>query len=205
MLSGIWGKKIGITQLFYKDKVVPVTAIDVGNWVVTNIKTEDRDGYNALQVGRVRNKYVGEKPLKSWLKNLKQYFTVVREIKVDASPEGISLGDEISFYDKLKQGGFVDVFGISKGRGFAGVVKRHGFAGPPASHGATMGKKPGSIGHLTASGRVFKGKSMPGHLGAKKTAMKNLEVVEIKSDGPVIFVKGSIPGHTGSLVFIRKV
>ena len=128
----------------------------------------------------------------------------MREIRVDELPKNIKIGKEVDFYDQLEPGKTVDVFGITKGRGFAGVMKRHGFAGPPASHGATMGRKTGSIGHMAACGRVMKGKKMPGHMGVKKRVMKNLEIIEIKKDGPVVLVKGSVPGYAGSLVFIRK-
>jgi len=204
MLSGLWGKKIGITQVFHNDKVIPVTVIDVGNWVITDIKTVDRDGYNAIQVGAVRKRYAGEKATIQWVRNPKEYFTVLREIRVDVLPENIKIGKEVDFYDQLEPGKTVDVFGITIGRGFAGVIKRHSFRGPPASHGSTMGRRPGSIGHMRARGRVIKGKRMPGHLGVQKCVMKNLEIVEVKKDGPVVLVKGSVPGYAGSLVFIRK-
>lgn len=203
MVSGIWGKKIGMTQVFNKDQAIPVTVVDVGNWIVTGFKTQERDGYNAIQVGCIKKRYVDEAPHSSWIKKPKTYFTHVREIPAAQLPEGIKVGKPIDFFNQWKEGESVDVFGVSRGRGFAGVVKRHGFAGARASHGSTMGKRPGSIGNITACGRVFKGKKMPGHMGATSHVMKNLDVVEVKQDGPVILVKGSVPGHSGSLLYLR--
>lgn len=203
MVSGIWGKKIGMTQVFDKDRAVPVTVVDVGNWVVTGFKTQERDGYNAIQVGCVRKRYASETPHSSWAKKLKTYFTHVREIPADQLPEGIKVGKPVDFFNQLKEGEQVDVFGITRGRGFAGVVKRHNFAGARSSHGSTMGKRPGSIGNLTACGRVMKGKKMPGHMGVKSCVTKNLDVVEVRQDGPVVLVRGSVPGHSGSLLYLR--
>lgn len=204
MVSGIWGKKIGMTQLFSGDKVVPVTAIDIGNWVVTGIKTRDRDGYNALQVGLLRERYQGQKPSVTWAKKPKEYFTSIREVKVDELPENVTIGQAISFSDQLQAGEQVNVFGVSKGKGFAGVVKRWDFGGPPASHGSTMGNRTGSLSFMRSQGRVIKGKKMPGHMGAKQRNTRNLDVVKVAEDAPVIFVKGSVPGHSGSLVYIQR-
>ncbi len=204
MVSGIWGKKIGMTQLFSGDKVVPVTAIDVGNWVVTGIKTKERDGYSAIQVGCPRKRYANQKAVASWMKKPQQYFSIIREIRVDALPENLAIGQSADFNSQLKEGEQINIFGTSKGKGFAGVVKRWDFAGAPASHGATMGKSTGSIGFMRATGKVLKGKKMPGHMGAERLAVKNLDIVKIASDAPVIFVKGAVPGHAGSLVFIQR-
>jgi large subunit ribosomal protein L3 len=204
MVSGIWGKKIGMTQLFSGDKVVPVTAIDVGNWVVTGFKTTERDGYNAIQVGCPRKRYANQKPSADWMKNLQQYFSFVREIRVEDLPENLSIGQPAELVSHLKEGEQINVFGTSKGKGFAGVVKRWDFGGPPASHGSTMGNRTGSIGFMRSQGKVIKGKKMPGHLGVERLAVKNLDVVKIAEDAPVIFVKGAVPGHAGSLVFIQR-
>ncbi len=204
MVSGIWGKKIGMTQLFSGDKVIPVTAIDVGNWVVTGTKTKERDGYNAIQVGRPRKRYIDQKPSVAWVKKPQQYFAVIREIKIDELPENLAIGQRASFYDQMKTGELVNVFGTTKGKGFAGVVKRWGFAGPPGSHGATMGKSTGSIGFMRSQGRVIKGKKMPGHMGVQQRSIRSLDIVKVAEDAPVIFVKGSVPGHAGSLVYIQR-
>ncbi len=204
MVSGIWGKKIGMAQLFSGDKVVPVTAIDVGNWVVTGTKTKVRDGYNAIQVGQPRRRYLGQESSILWAKKPKQYFTVIREIKIDELPAGITIGRPASFHNQMKMGDLVNVFGTTKGKGFAGVVKRWNFAGPPGSHGSTMGKTTGSIGFMRSQGRVLKGKKMPGHMGVKQRSIRGLDIVKIAEDAPVIFVKGSVPGHAGSLVYIQR-
>ena len=204
MVSGIWGRKIGMTQVFDGDESVPVTVIDVGNWIVTNIKTKERDGYTAVQVGCVKKRYAGETPSLDWLKKPRHYFTVLREIRTDDLPEKIKIGQPADFYTGFQVGEPVDVCGITKGRGFAGVVKRWRFAGAPASHGHTMGKTTGSLGFMCANGKVVKGKKMPGHMGVKQRVMKNLDIVKVDQDGPIILVKGSVPGYDGSLVFVRK-
>lgn len=205
-MTGLWGKKIGMTQVFADNKAVPVTVIDTSNWYITNSKTVERDGYNAVQIGCVRPRYQGQELAADWLKQLKRHFTFVREIKLDQDPAQMELeiGKPAGFLAVIQQGDKVDVFGTSKGRGFAGVVKRHGFTGAPASHGAKMGRRPGSLSWMRTQGRVPKGKRLPGHLGNAQKVIRNLEVVTIRPDDNVVLVKGSVPGKTGSLVFIRK-
>src|SRR3989344_463920 len=180
MVSGIWGKKIGMTQLFSGDKVVPVTAINVGNWIVTGIKTKERDGYNAIQVGCPRKRYLDQKAVVSWMKKPQQYFSVIREIRVADLPENLAIGQRADFNTQLQEGEQVDVFGTTKG------------------------KTTGSIGFLRSQGKVIKGKRMPGHMGVQRLAVKNLNIVKIAEDAPIVFVKGAIPGHAGSLVFIQR-
>ena len=119
-------------------------------------------------------------------------------------PGSISLGQKVDFFNQFKEGEVVDVFGFTKGRGFAGVVKRWGFAGARGSHGAKMGKAPGSLSFMRSQGRVIKGKKMPGHMGTERRMMKKLSVVKVENAGPLILVKGSVPGYAGSLLFIRK-
>lgn len=204
MMQGFWGKKIGMTQVFSNEKVVPVTAIDISNWYITQIKTKDRDGYNAVQVSRVKDRY-SDKPFSTdWLKQSTKYFSAVNEVKIDGEvDESLEVGKSISLVD-LNQGDLVDAFGITKGSGFQGVVKRHGFAGGRASHGATFGRFTGSLSFMRSRGRVIKGKEMPGHMGVEKRVMKNLEVVKVESVGQVLLVKGSVPGKAGSFVYLRK-
>jgi len=202
MAVGLWGKKIGMSQLFDGDKVVPVTAIDVRGWLVTGVRTLERDGHAALQVGRLRDRYMDKPYSPQWLKQKKKYFGIVREIPFEGDLETVKLGSAIAFHESVEQGDMVDVFGRTRGRGFAGVVKRHNFAGPPASHGSTMGNRPGSIGFMCSNGRVVKQKAMPGHMGNVQRAVMNLQVVA--KDVGVVFVKGAVPGHSGSLVFVRK-
>ena len=207
MVSGLWGKKIGMTQVFSKkNTVVPVTVIDFANWFVTNIRTKERDGYTAVQVGRVKDRYAKNAFSIVWLKNFKRYFSFIREIKV--KEEDISslpvIGKPADFITSLAEGSYVDVFGKTKGCGFAGVVRRHNFSGAPKSHGHTMGKRPGSIGSFCSQGKVIKGKAMPGQMGNKQDVTKNLEVIKIEQGANVLLVKGAIPGRSGSLVFVRK-
>ncbi len=205
MVAGIWGCKVGMTQIFAKDKVIPVTIVDVSHWVVTNIKTKKVDGYNALQVACVRKRYRNEKSSRDWIKKPKKYFSFIKNISVEDNVSSeIIIGQPVNFYSEFIKGNKVDVFGKTKGRGFAGVVKRHNFGGPPGSHGATMGKRPGSIGSVAACGKVVKGKKMPGRLGNQQRVMKNLEIIEMKKDTKALFIQGSIPGKAGTFVFIRK-
>lgn len=193
-----------MTQVFANDKVVPVTAIDVAGWYVTNVKTVERDGYNALQVGKVKNRYAAEKYSKEWIKQPNQYYSFVREILLkDVTTEYI-VGKAIDFSQLVQLGDKVDVRSKTIGKSFAGVVKRHRFSGPPGSHGSTMGNRPGSIGSLVKSGHVVKGKRLPGHMGCDNQMMRNLEIVMVEPETKTLLVKGSIPGKAGSLVFVRK-
>ena len=204
MITGIWGRKIGMTQVFSNDRVVPVTAIDIAGWYVTNIKTEERDGYNALQVGNVKDRYRNEKYSKEWIKTPNRYFSFIREISLEQVSTDFVIGKQIDFSELVKLGELVDVRSKTIGKSFAGVVKRHRFGGPPASHGSTMGNRPGSIGSLVKSGHVIKGKRLPGHMGCDNQMMRNLEIVMVEAATKTLLVKGSIPGKAGSLVFVRK-
>jgi len=204
MATEIWGRKIGMTQIFANDKVVPVTAIDVANWYVTNIKTTEKDGYNALQVGKVKERYKAEKYNKDWIKKPNQYYSFIREISLNESTMNFVIGKHIDFSQLVQLGEKVDIRSKTIGKSFAGVVKRHRFAGPPASHGSTMGNRPGSIGSLVKSGYVAKGKRLPGHMGCDNRMMRNLEIVMVEAETKTLLVKGSIPGKAGSLVFVRK-
>jgi large subunit ribosomal protein L3 len=203
-ITGIWGRKIGMTQVFVNDKVVPVTAIDIADWHVTNVKTQERDGYNALQVGLVKDRYKSEKYNKDWIKKPSTYYAFIREIPLKDAEADIVIGKPVNFSELMALGEMVDVFGMTIGKSFAGVVKRWRFAGPPGSHGSTMGKRPGSIGSLVKSGHVVKGKKLPGHMGCDNRVMQNLKVIMVKEDTKTLLVKGSIPGKSGNLVFVRK-
>lgn len=205
MVRGLWGKKIGMTQIFSDEqKVVPVTAIDLSNWYVTQIKTKENDGYQAIKLGCVKNKYAEQEFSADWLKKPKIYFSAFREVPVDTSSEiNLELGQKIDL-SVLSKGDNVDIFGITRGLGFQGVVKRHGFSGGRASHGATFGRFTGSLSFMRSRGRVIKGKKMPGHAGVEKCVMKNLEIMRIEPEANVLLVKGSVPGKSGSLVFVRK-
>jgi large subunit ribosomal protein L3 len=207
MNAGIWGKKVGMTQVFSTEtnKVVPVTAIDVSNWFVSDIKTQERDGYDAIQVARTRKRYNNQPFSSDWLKDKKKYFGHVKEIKQNNAVENVTIGDVVDFETILEAGKAVDAFGLTIGRGFQGVMKRHGFAGGRASHGSMFKRRPGSLSFMRTRGRVVKGKKLPGHMGNERTVMRNLEVVRLEPEARVVLVKGSIPGKSGSLVFLRKV
>ncbi len=199
----LWGRKIGMTQLFVGDKVVPVTAIDVAHWVITNVKTKDRDGYVAVQIGLPRDRYTEQAFSTDWLKKLSKFFRYVREIKL-TQPAELVIGQPLQITMQVAQGDTVHVTGTTKGCGFAGVIRRHDFNGPPGSHGSTMGKRPGAMSFMRSRGRVIKGKRLPGQMGGDHVMMRGLEVVKMIDDSQVILVKGSVPGKTGSLVSVKK-
>ena len=202
MLQGFLGKKIGMTQIFRDDgMVVPVTLIEAGPCVVTQIKTKETDGYEAVQLGfgEVKRR---NKPISGHLKNsrLSRY---LREVQAD-DPTEFSVGQTVGV-DIFQAGEKVDVIGRSKGRGFAGVMKRHGFAGGPRTHGQSdRARAPGSIGGGTTPGKVFKGMKMPGHMGDRRITVKGLEVINVDTDRNILMVKGGVPGAPNSLVHIRR-
>lgn len=205
MITGIWGKKIGMTQVFAEDdKVVPVTAIACSHWIVTNLKTEERDGYKALQVGYVRPRYAQDNFSSAWLKKPKKYFALLREVKITGDvPENI-VGLPFDYKEVFTTGEYVNVMGTTRGRGFQGVVKRHGFAGGPATHGTEFGRIPGSNGHMHTRGRVIKGKRLPGRMGGKRQIVQGLQIVRVEPEAGLLLVKGAVPGKSGSFVFVKK-
>lgn len=205
MIQGIWGLKVGMTQVFADDsKVVPVTVVNTAGWFVTQIKTVEVDGYNAIQVACLRKKYQGQSFSAAWLKKLKQHCLFIKEISMTELPEGLTVGSSIDLGTILVKDDFVDATGITKGCGFAGVMKRWGFGGGPKSHGSTFSRKPGSIGNMRATGKVIKGKKMPGHMGDKQRTTQKLQVVQVRSEDNIVLVKGSMAGKPGSLVFLSK-
>ena len=202
MLQGFLGKKIGMTQIFREDgRVVPVTVVEAGPCVVTQVKTKETDGYDAVQLGfgEVKRRY---KPLSGHLKNsrLSRY---LREVSADDASE-FEVGQTIGV-DIFEAGEKVDVIGTSKGRGFAGVMKRWNFKGGPRTHGQSdRMRAPGSIGGGTTPGRVYKGMKMGGHMGNRRITVKGLEIVEIDTERNLLMIKGGIPGAPNSLVQIRR-
>lgn len=204
MMNGLWGKKIGMTQFFKEDKVIPVTIINTSNWIVTQVKDKENDGYNAIQVGCLRDKYSNEQFDSTWLKNKKKYFGHIKEIKLKELDQNIQVGKTADFFSILAEGYLVDIFGNTKGCGFAGAVKRHGFRGGTDGHGDKTGRRTGSLSFMRSLGRVIKGKRLPGHMGTTRITMKNLEIIKVDPSANIIAVKGSIPGKAGSLVYISK-
>ena len=205
MSKGLIGKKLGMTSIFTADgQYIPVTVILAGPCVITQIKTEANDGYNALQLG-FENKKASRtsKPLQGHFKNSgDNFFRHVREVEVE-DPTQYSVGQNLG-PDLFKIGEHVDVIGKSKGKGFAGVIKRHGFGGGRATHGGKCHRIPGSIGCSAWPSRVMKGKKLPGRFGGDRKTIRNLEVVDVRPEANLILVKGPVPGHAQSLVMIHK-
>ena len=207
MFPGIIGKKIGMTQLFQESgETVAVTAIQAGPSVVTQVKSRDRDGYDAIQVGFIENKVKQSQlssPEKGHLRGLENV-RHLREFRTD-DISTVKRGDKVDV-GFLKHGDLVNVTGLSKGKGFAGVVKRHHFAGGPKTHGQTdRHRAPGSIGATTFPGRVLKGKRMAGHMGNRRVTAHNLEVIQADPERNLLLVKGAVPGADGELLVIEKV
>ncbi len=203
MVNGFWGRKVGMTQVFSDNKVVGVTVVDVSQWLVTALKTEKNDGYDAVQVGLLRKRYADKPFDKEWLKDLKTYFQEMREIKSSKALEDVVVGQPMSFHEAFQDGKAVDVMGYSKGSGFAGVMRRYDFSGGPNSHGSKLGRKPGSVAFMRTCGKVIKGKKMPGHMGVERNTIKGLRVVKVDKGNNVVLIKGAIPGKVGSVVFVR--
>lgn len=195
------GRKIGMSQLFQDDGEVVVTAIEAGPCVVTQVKTEAKDGYNAVQLGFGETKRLNS-PQKGHLKGLGQ-FKYLREVGVE-DISSVQVGQKVDV-DMFKPGDLVDITGISKGKGFAGVVKRHHFAGGPKSHGQSdRHRAPGSIGATTFPGRVFKGTRMAGHMGSKQVTVRNMKVINVDLDRHLLLVKGAVPGANKGLLLLKK-
>ncbi|MBW1835344.1 MAG: 50S ribosomal protein L3 [Deltaproteobacteria bacterium] len=205
MCRGLLGRKLGMTGHFTPEgKYIPVTVIQVGPCVVTQIKTESTDGYNALQLGfGDRKKSRTNKPMEGHLKKSGAgRFELLREFSVK-NPDEYNLGQTITL-DVFKVGERVDVTGTSKGRGFAGVIKRHGFHGGKQSHGSHSHRIPGSIGCSATPAKVIKGKKMPGHYGNKRKTIQNLEIVDIRSEENLVLLMGSVPGPGSGLLAVNK-
>ncbi|HEU65939.1 MAG TPA: 50S ribosomal protein L3 [Chloroflexi bacterium] len=211
MFPGIIGRKIGMTQLFPENgEATAVTAIQAGPSVVTQVKSRNREGYNAIQVGFVEDKVKQSQlssPEKGHLRGLEN-IRYLREFRTGPDfieVNSVKRGDKVDV-GFLKQGDLVNVTGFSKGRGFAGTVKRHNFAGGPKSHGQSdRHRAPGSIGATTSPGRVLKGKRMAGHMGNRRVTVRNLEVIQVDPERNLLLVKGAIPGANGELLIIEKV
>lgn len=205
MIKAIIGRKLAMTQIFAEDgSVVPVTLIEAGPCTVTQVKTPERDGYAALQLGfGTRKPKHTNKPLKGHLDKVgKGYFRVLREVPMEEAPEH-EAGEEI-LADVFEIGERVDIIGVSKGKGFAGTIKRWGFSRGPSAHGSKNIREPGSTGMATYPGRVLKGKRLPGQMGNKRVTTLGLKVIDVRPDENLIMVRGAVPGAPNGIVFIRK-
>ena len=205
MKKAILATKVGMTQIFNEDGVLtPVTVLQAGPCVVTQVKTAENDGYDAVQVGYVdkREKLV-TKPVKGHFdKAGVSYKRYVREFRFENASE-YSVKDEIKA-DIFAAGDKIDATAVSKGKGFQGAIKRHGQHRGPMAHGSKFHRHQGSNGSATTPGRVFKGKGMPGHMGNVKVTIQNLEIVRVDAENSLILVKGAVPGSKKSLVTIKE-
>lgn len=202
MLEGIIGRKLGMTQVFRDNgKVESVTVIEAGPCAVTQIKTESKEGYSAVQLGFGAAKRLNSAE-KGHLKDV-GLFKHLREFRVDAT-EDVKVGDKVDV-SVFEPGERVNVIGISKGKGFAGVVKRHHFAGGPKTHGQSdRHRHPGSIGSTTTPGHLIKGLRMAGHMGSQRVKALRLEVIKADAERNLLLVKGAVPGPSDGLVMIEK-
>ena len=203
MKKAILAKKVGMTQIFNEaGELVPVTVLQAGPCVVTQVKTTENDGYEAVQVGfeDIREKLVN-KPVKGMFdKAGVSYKRYVREFKLEGE---YSVKDEIKV-DVFEAGDKIDATAIAKGKGFQGAIKRHGQSRGPMAHGSKYHRHAGSNGACSSPSKVFKGKKMPGHMGAKKVTTQNLEIVRVDAENNLILVKGAVPGPKKALVTIKE-
>ena len=205
MSNGLLGKKLGMTSVFGHDgRYLPVTVIEAGPCMVTQIKTQATDGYNALQLGFGEKKKARvNKPLQGhFAKSGEKCFAYVGEFRVD-NPDDFQVGQEITL-DMFSVGDRVEVSGKTKGRGFSGVIKRHGFHRGPKTHGNRNYRLPGAIGMSAWPSKVAKGKKLPGRYGNARQTIKNLEIVDIRPEDNLILVKGAVPGPASGRIEIKK-
>ena len=199
---GLIGRKVGMTQVFQPDgTMVAVSVVEVTPNTVTRLRTPERDGYTAVQLGAGERRRL-TKPVAGQLRDLPRVRTI-REFRLDDA-DTYSVGQQITVGDVFAAGELVDVTGVSKGQGFAGTVKRHHFKRGPKTHGSDNYRKPGSIGPGTTPGRVYKGLRMGGHMGSERVTIKKLRVVRVDAERNLILVKGSVPGAPGALTFVKK-
>ncbi len=202
-MTGILGRKIGMTQIFDEDgRAIPVTVVEAGPCKVVQVKTNETDGYEAVQLGfdEVRKQKKVNKPMAGHFKKAgTSPFRFLREFRMS----GLNPGDEVTV-ESFKKGDRITVSGISKGKGFQGVMKRHGYGGGPGSHGSMFNRAPGSIGASAFPSRVWKNKGMPGRTGGRRVTVKNLMVVDVRPEQNLILLRGAVPGHDGAYIELRK-
>lgn len=202
-MLGLMGEKLGMTHVYdHNGKSIPVTVVKAGPCTVVQVKTDETDGYEAIQIGfgTPKPRRVNKPRSKHFEKQGVGLFTHVQEFRTAKAGE-FKVGQQITVA-AFKPGDVVDVQGVTKGRGFQGVIKRCGKHGGPASHGSDHHRRPGSIGMRTWPARVFKNVGMPGHMGVKRVTTKNLEVVEVRSEDNLLFIKGALPGWRGGVVAV---
>ena len=204
MINAIYGKKVGMTQLFDEDgKVIPVTVIEAEPNKVCQVKTTATDGYEAVQLGfgAIKPNKVNKPMAGHFAKQGAEPVRYLREVRVEDAAEH-AVGEEVTVanFNEVK---LVDVTGTSKGKGFAGVMRRYNFGGGPGGHGAHFHRAPGSVGQCASPSRVFKGVRLPGHMGCDTVTTKNLEVIRVDEDANLILLKGSVPGGKNGVVRVR--
>lgn len=203
-MKGIIGRKLGMSQIFADDgRAVPVTLVEAGPCYITQLKTEETDGYAAIQLGfgEAKEKALSKARRGHLAKAGAPLLRYLAEVRIEDTAE-LSIGQEIAA-DVFAEGELVDVIGVSKGKGTAGVMKRHNYHGRPASHGHHFHRAPGAIGMCATPSRVWKGKKMPGRMGNNRTTISFVEVVKVDKVGNLIALKGNVPGPKGGLVMIR--
>ncbi|MEK6527523.1 MAG: 50S ribosomal protein L3 [Nitrospirota bacterium] len=202
-MKSIFGKKIGMTQIFSGEgQVIPVTVIEAGPCKIVQAKTMEKDSYEAFQMGFdeiKKEKNVTKGRLGHFKKASLPPYRLLKEVKMD----GLKVGDNITV-DIFNKGDKVSISGISKGKGFQGVMKRHNYKGGPGSHGSMFNRAPGSIGSSSFPSRVWKNKGLPGHMGSEKVTIKNIVIIEIKKEQNLLLIKGSVPGANGGYLMIRS-
>ena len=204
MTRKLLGRKLGMTQVWTEEgNLLPVTVIEAGPCVVTQVKTADKEGYDALQIGfgDIREKLVNKPKAGHFAKAKVEPLRHLAEIRLNA-PATNKVGDVLTVED-FADAEKVNVAGVSKGKGFAGVMKRHNFSGGRASHGSHFHRAPGSIGQAATPARVFKGQKMPGRMGSDKVTVRNLDVVKVDAEQNLLLVKGAVPGGKGALLTIK--
>ena len=203
MIAGLLGKKLGMTQIFDSEhRLLPVTVVEAGPCGITQIKTTERDGYEAVQIGfeEVRERKLNKATLGHLRSKQSRLWRYLREFsKLGACQVGDVIGADL-----FSKGEKVFVVGISKGKGFQGVMKRHNYAGGPASHGSMFHRAPGSIGQSSFPSRVWKNKALPGQMGNERVTVKGLHIVDVRPEENLLLVLGSVPGRNGALLVIQK-
>ena len=202
-MTGILGRKLGMTQVFDESgRIYPVTVVEAGPCCVLQVKTKENDGYEAIKVGfgEIKKEKNVNKPMKGIFKKAgTASYRLLKEFPM----ADVKVGEMITV-DKFQKGDLISVAGVSKGKGFQGVMKRHHYKGGAASHGSTSYREPGSIGASSFPSRVWKNKGMPGHMGSELITVKNLKVVDVKAEQNLILILGAVPGSKGTYLEIRK-
>lgn len=201
-MVSILGKKLGMTQVYAEDgRAYPVTVIEAGPCCVVQVKTIENDGYEAVKVGflEAKEKRVNKPQAGVFKKAGVKLYRIAKELSIG----GLKVGEFVTV-EKFARGDKVDVSGISKGKGFQGVMKRHNFSGGPGSHGSMFNRAPGSIGASSYPSRVWKNQKMPGHMGSERVTVKNLEIVDVKVEQNLMLIRGAVPGGVGTLIEIKK-